>query len=1083
MEGGPSSVDLLETGGLLRVYASPMSDTEGQPQAAVESESLPRTRFIKQCVVALLATLGTLAIGSCASRPGVMELELSDGGPFDASWVPRVIAWDFVFIAAYTALALGLLRWRRPKHRRSSTYRVLVIALPTCLAVADVVENLLILCKRWDSDIAHLLGWLHTVSHIKWYLAGGVVITVLWQFRRRVPTPSLTEGARVQPNLPTRPGQSVVRGIALSGGGIRSAAFGLGGLHGLGAQVVRDADYLSAASGGAYTASAISVAAARQAALAGNQQTQDGPSPLPFGHGSAELKQLRAHSSYLIFSGSDARFAIGRVLAGVVVNLLVLFGVVFIVARPLGWATSYVHPELHALTPFVAEVELSGDFTPTVAPLAESASEGKDTHHGGECNESGGDEQYWSLGPASSAVKVSYWQRATVTTHNIDKHGLMEFSVLPGLVRSCGPDIEVVRQPSIEVQPPFKVTDYLTYKVLGAATNPVPSAEEVAIQLARDTALELGPSDQDVDRPNITVEAWMWLVLGVLAAATLLAFGFPWSGNSSLPTLRTGRISLMPILMTVWGVFFVGLPWLEQELPRFFPDIPKMLGGVAPPQSILGAGATWLVGAITAGGLAKKATVMLAKGGQSKPMKYTLTMMKGSAVVVLTLVGALVIVLVANQAAMVTPTGTGIGAKDMFGGVFFRASDLEKWVFTLVVMIFAKEFLAAHTWSFNPIYRDRLSRAFSLDSPPPNGWERSDDHPVENLTGWAQGEQPEPAGDEALKWPDLIICCAANINDEATKLPAKRWADSFIVSKENVGSPSLGYLSGADYSSRLGVWRRRDISVPSVVATSGAAFSPAMGKENFGAIGGLFAALNLRLGVWLPNPASVQGAAPNSWKANPGWQYLLRELFGQYRVADPFVYVTDGGHWENLAMVELLRHNCNEVIVLSAAGDGVNFFPTLGEAIALAREELGIEIELDPSGLRPRRGEPLPTGGPQLLNISEGEVVPQPIASSPFVVGRFWRSDSTPGCILFVEATLTQGMPWDVHSFAESNPIFPDHPTGNQFFNDRIFEAYRRLGEYQAQAAITSPQWVEAKAWRDGNPPSGNTVPGPLGSS
>jgi len=74
-------------------------------------------------------------------------------------------------------------------------------------------------------------------------------------------------------------------------------------------------------------------------------------------------------------------------------------------------------------------------------------------------------------------------------------------------------------------------------------------------------------------------------------------------------------------------------------------------------------------------------------------------------------------------------------------------------------------------------------------------------------------------------------------------------------------------------------------------------------------------------------------------------------------------------------------------------------------------------------------------------------------------------------------------MPWDVHSFAESNPIFPDHPTGNQFFNDRIFEAYRRLGEYQAQAAITSPQWVEAKAWRDGNQPSGNTVPGPLGSS
>ena len=52
-------------------------------------------------------------------------------------------------------------------------------------------------------------------------------------------------------------------------------------------------------------------------------------------------------------------------------------------------------------------------------------------------------------------------------------------------------------------------------------------------------------------------------------------------------------------------------------------------------------------------------------------------------------------------------------------------------------------------------------------------------------------------------------------------------------------------------------------------------------------------------------------------------------------------------HYENLGLVELLRRGCTEIYCLDASGlsaDGAEF-ESLGEAITLARSELGVEIE------------------------------------------------------------------------------------------------------------------------------------------
>jgi hypothetical protein len=296
------------------------------------------------------------------------------------------------------------------------------------------------------------------------------------------------------------------------------------------------------------------------------------------------------------------------------------------------------------------------------------------------------------------------------------------------------------------------------------------------------------------------------------------------------------------------------------------------------------------------------------------------------------------------------------------------------------------------------------------------------------------------------------------------------------------------------------------------MAISGAAVSPAMGKMSQGPIGRLFAVLNVRLGVWLPHPewvnrfielertpaaaggrvpaeADAMEAALPRWVDRPGWPYLFREVLGRFRFANRYLYVSDGGHWENLGLVELLRRGCTEVVCISAAGDGPSSFATIAEAIALAREELGVEVEIELSPLRALIGELAATaaGGAgaaapswrarrraarQLLSGGLAPVA-RAYADRPSAVGTIRypasaRHDgrAVTGRLVVVEANLTAALPWDVQAFAEGTPRFPDESTSDQFFDHRQFEAYRRLGQYQMDTALSSVEWALATSTR-----------------
>jgi hypothetical protein len=168
---------------------------------------------------------------------------------------------------------------------------------------------------------------------------------------------------------------------------------------------------------------------------------------------------------------------------------------------------------------------------------------------------------------------------------------------------------------------------------------------------------------------------------------------------------------------------------------------------------------------------------------------------------------------------------------------------------------------------------------------------------------------------------------------------------------------------------------------------------------------------------------------------------LWAEAAGRLSYRDTWMYVTDGGHYENLGLVEALRRGARRIVVLDASGDKANTWSTLGTAMALARADAGVQISLDPSSM---------TRGGQRL--AAGQVV------RPWTYGTFRRPEPAPGLpddgeIWVCKLGWWDGAPWDVRAYAQSHRTYPCDPTLEQLYDAEEFEAYHQLGAASVLAA------------------------------
>src|SRR5690606_36770925 len=169
-----------------------------------------------------------------------------------------------------------------------------------------------------------------------------------------------------------------------------------------------------------------------------------------------------------------------------------------------------------------------------------------------------------------------------------------------------------------------------------------------------------------------------------------------------------------------------------------------------------------------------------------------------------------------------------------------------------------------------------------------------------------------------------------------------RGGDSFVLSPLYCGSRATGWVRSSSYMAGSG----RGLTLSSAMAISGAAVNPNTGVAGRGLmrnrlVSMLLTALNLRLGYWATNPKKHKDRIPNF--ISPGLVAgVLAE--GLHENAS-MVELTDGGHFENLGLYELIRRQVKLIVVSDAGCDPDFDFGDLANAVERARVDFGVKIE------------------------------------------------------------------------------------------------------------------------------------------
>ncbi|WP_063057489.1 hypothetical protein [Nocardia sienata] len=364
----------------------------------------------------------------------------------------------------------------------------------------------------------------------------------------------------------------------------------------------------------------------------------------------------------------------------------------------------------------------------------------------------------------------------------------------------------------------------------------------------------------------------------------------------------------------------------------------------------------------------------------------------------------------------------------------------------IVIAAAIKVFTDANRTSLHTYYREALSQAFLADEDERSGQAV----PLPYSTALRYSEYGRAVRDG----PRLVIAASANADDVAF-VPAGRGCVPFIFDSDSTGvvgdraltqdgrRPTAAYEQQADH-------RWRDVTVPAAMAISGAAFSPLTGRESARTrpVRILLALLNARLGVWLPNPywqpppqgrISTAFPALQSWADKPGPYRLLREAFGHPSLYDRWLYVTDGGHYDNLGLAEALRRRPAAVFVLDASGNSDDRFCALAEAIATARMDHCTEISLD---LKP------------MLPVDEQR------ASRAWAYGIVRHLDGATTDLYYLRSQLVADLTWDLENYSRAHPDFPFTSTSDQLYSEWDFEAYRALGHELTERALEDPEFA-----------------------
>ena len=263
------------------------------------------------------------------------------------------------------------------------------------------------------------------------------------------------------------------------------------------------------------------------------------------------------------------------------------------------------------------------------------------------------------------------------------------------------------------------------------------------------------------------------------------------------------------------------------------------------------------------------------------------------------------------------------------------------------------------------------------------------------------------------------------------------------------------------------------ISISSAVAISGAAASPNWGYHTNPATAFLMTMFDVRLGWWVRNPRKLIGLAGASPlvqgrvtdRATPRFApiQLVKELLGMTDDTSDYVYLSDGGHFDNMGLYELVRRRCYRILICDGEEDEKYVFEGLGSSIRKCRIDFGVEITL--SNVKDIRLDP--TSNYSHAHFATGTILYPEQGSS---------STRREGTILYLKLSLTgtgsytrgsedprplSAEPADIFNYKLQHDAFPHDTTLNQWFTESQFESYRRLGAHVVEEIQTCGLWSD----------------------
>ena len=369
------------------------------------------------------------------------------------------------------------------------------------------------------------------------------------------------------------------------------------------------------------------------------------------------------------------------------------------------------------------------------------------------------------------------------------------------------------------------------------------------------------------------------------------------------------------------------------------------------------------------------------------------------------------------------------------GAIFFVGALLLSW------RVDVNEF------SVHYLYRNRLVRCYlgasieGRQAQPFTGFSDGDDVPLASL---AIPENPVAHIDDR---PLPILNTSLNVVRGKELALQTRKARSFMFTPSYVGFTRQ--IPGTNCSESifaetalLGSSRPNSpngVRLGTAMAISGAAASPNMGSYSEPALAFLMTLFDVRLGWWLANP---KGSAKRWALGSPnfGFYWLISELLGATTDESEYLYLSDGGHFENLGIYELVRRRCKLIVAADASCDAGCACTDLHNAIERCRTDFGIEIELKADEI----GKLKPGGEP-------------PRAAAHYAIGAIHYTPGNTagdGALIYLKPALVATDSVDILGYGKQNAEFPHDTTSNQWFDELRFENYRALGEATGRCTI-----------------------------